>query len=629
MTVANPISQHLPQGFHAAGVAPRPVQLDYANRVGAALALPDPVTGEHGFVTSLRADTGVGKSLAYLLACALNAVLTNERIMVATYRVGLIDDLMRREVPRVTKAVAAITGRTVTFARRLGRAQFIDAERILSLQQEWRRAGASKTELAVLDGWFNYTVEPSSEGTFIDAMENAGLELPVGLRREDICLRSASPNQEKYRTHCDEATAADVILTTHAMAILDALRGGDLLAGPIGLRVAIFDEADRLLDAADSVCVYRQRLSEAVRTADEEDDKAQGARLRALEEVARLILRQAGDRKAVVIDPNNPEHRALIEQVEQCKDALPESRRWVRSARHDGPIKALIEDSKDSVALTATGRHPARVARQLWKDGRYLRSVIFTSATGLDMLLREVDVHAHRLSGEFAPDRFGALQFVLAGDDAPAPVSDSEVSPAWRGYVVERLREVRSVGGRALVLVASYADADALAGSLTEIGHLLVHRRGQLLQSLLPAFKEQPQAMLITPAGWEGLDLPGLIDHLVIARIPFSPPDWARAALTSQGAAMAYNVARAKAKVTQGIGRALRQESDNATVWILDRRFPLPRSALRDIRRRIYGAGISQLRSAIPERFSRGPGSAYERARCLGERTSDKRHAAV
>jgi Rad3-related DNA helicase len=404
------------------------------------------------------------------------------------------------------------------------------------------------------------------------------------------------------------------------MAILDSLRGGDLLTGRIGIKVAIFDEADRLLDAADSICVYRQRLSEAVRAVDAEDDQEQSGRLRAIEEVARRLLRSAGGSKALIVDRSNPEHLALIEQVESLDDALPGSARWCRAARRDGPIVALIEDSLGSVALTATGRHPARVARRLWEDGAYLRSVIFTSATGLDTLLREVNAEAHRLSGEFSPERFGALQFVLAGDDAPPPVADSEVSPAWRDYVTRRLREVRSAGGRALVLVPSYADAEALGASLAGIDHLLIHKRGELLQSLLPAFAADSQGMLITPAGWEGLDLPGLIDHLVIARIPFSPPDWARAELNGPGAAIHYSIARAKAKLTQGIGRAIRRETDKATVCILDRRFPLPMSALIDAKRRVYGAGIPQLRSAIPERFSRGPGSPYERARCLGEK---------
>ncbi len=83
------------------------------------------------------------------------------------------------------------------------------------------------------------------------------------------------------------------------------------------------------------------------------------------------------------------------------------------------------------------------------------------------------------------------------------------------------------------------------------------------------------------------------------------------------GAQFPRAMGRGMAKLTQGIGRALRRPEDRATVWLLDPRFPLPQSALK-IGSGIYNThGLRRLVSAIPERFTRGPFSPYEQAECM------------
>lgn len=85
-------------------------------------------------------------------------------------------------------------------------------------------------------------------------------------------------------------------------------------------------------------------------------------------------------------------------------------------------------------------------------------------------------------------------------------------------------------------------------------------------------------AILITPAGWEGLNLPGKeLTDLVITRIPFKAPSDTRllAALGSNdnrarafncGMQIAFNAMR------QGIGRLCRKEGDGGNIYFLDGR---------------------------------------------------------
>ena len=71
------------------------------------------------------------------------------------------------------------------------------------------------------------------------------------------------------------------------------------------------------------------------------------------------------------------------------------------------------------------------------------------------------------------------------------------------------------------MLTTSYTDAEALAA---RVDGLEAHRRGTKLDGYIGAFRENPEAALVTPAGWAGLNLPGLVKHLVVARLPFARP---------------------------------------------------------------------------------------------------------
>jgi ATP-dependent DNA helicase DinG len=173
---------------------------------------------------------------------------------------------------------------------------------------------------------------------------------------------------------------------------------------------------------------------------------------------------------------------------------------------------------------------------------------------------------------------------------------------------------------RTLVLATSHADAEALA---ERVPGLALHRRGTRLDDHIKTYLATPGAALVTPSGWAGLDLPGRIQHLVITRIPFAPPDPVEQELlrrvltaagydsgTIEGAILWRRTFDDAAKrLRQGLGRALRGPDDKAKIWIADPRFPLPDAIVRDRR-----AGVSQgaaktltgLTAAIPLRFRAG-----------------------
>ncbi len=146
-----------------------------------------------------------------------------------------------------------------------------------------------------------------------------------------------------------------------------------------------------------------------------------------------------------------------------------------------------------------------------------------------------------------------------------------------------------------------------------------MHLRGQLLDTLLRDYRADEKAVLISPAAWEGVNLPSMVDQLVIPRIPFAPPERAREAVLGRSQAH-RSVQRGQRKLKQGIGRALRRQSDKATLWVLDPRFPLPRELTADPTRMVYSSdGLPQLMKAVPTRFTSGPFSKYSQARVISD----------
>ncbi len=86
---------------------------------------------------------------------------------------------------------------------------------------------------------------------------------------------------------------------------------------------------------------------------------------------------------------------------------------------------------------------------------------------------------------------------------------------------------------------------------------------------MLDTYRSTPGCCLITPAAWAGVDLPGLIQCLVITRLPYPP-------IRQESETFVGALAEMLGKLAQGIGRAIRKEDDDATVWFADPRMPIP-----------------------------------------------------
>lgn len=209
----------------------------------------------------------------------------------------------------------------------------------------------------------------------------------------------------------------------------------------------------------------------------------------------------------------------------------------------------------------------------------------------------------------FAPERFGDLEFVLSGPSEPVMVSDPVegryVNPEWEKShlfpMMEHmmrmaLREFNASKGKddvrgVMVLTPSGLDIPGIIHYLeSETAGtekvVWIDQTGRHLKTAVKEFestlrKGEAMPVLLTAGGWEGVDLPGQIGHLFIARLPFPPVDQVRKDAMLQKYAPDYvnriqGLMRAhtvRSKLCQGIGRLVRQVNDHGVIWLGDVRF--------------------------------------------------------
>lgn len=253
----------------------------------------------------------------------------------------------------------------------------------------------------------------------------------------------------------------------------------------------------------------------------------------------------------------------------------------------------------------------------------YLKAAIFTSATlatpgrslpmAFDAFAETVGIVRHCKNGSNrpihnvtadlfrifdAPSDFGEMFFVLPAPDAPLPTGDvsededsgTRSNPLWIEYAASMIRKAAASGGKTLVLTLSHADTQALGQLLKDINGLIVARPGDSMSALKRMYLSLDRAVMIAPGGWEGIDLPGEVQNLVITRIPFGSISGFRLSLLEavmrhrgysddkiQSIKFAQLNAEARRRFVQGLGRGIRQRSDRVEVWIADPRFPLSR----------------------------------------------------
>ena len=565
---------------------------------------------ERGFLESahtiVEAGTGVGKSLAYLVP----ALRSRKKIVVSTATIALQEQLVRKDIPLVTRALD-VRARVVLLK---GRNHYLCRAKLDRMRAE-RLIAQSGTMEAVWDWADRTTTGDRAELPFAPP----GLEWEALDCDADDCVGEFC---DRFRdcyffAQRDAAKYADIVVVNHALFFLDLAMGGTLLPP---YDYAILDEAhqaERWASAAltatisaGTVARLMRRVHRTYQLPAAYDAEIDGG----MRGLTQTLAQVPGDRYPLAASEHASESLAIVQQAFYRLENWILAN-WQAALKRPSDNVAEAERRRDLV-LRGVQAHIATIDRTTlppsesisWVErseardryevncapfdvADYLRTALFartqsvvltsaTIATGTSFRFLREELGVDEAQEYVAPSPFDyrtqARLFVAPPDCNPKdPRFARRVAP-----LVEELLDVTR--GRAFVLFTSYARLHEVYALVRERIAYPIKVQGDLPRAhLLQWFRETRNAVLFaTGTFWEGIDVVGdQLSCVIIDRLPFpSPADpvvAARlAAIEAAGGSSfdEYMIPSAIVRLKQGFGRLIRSKTDRGCVALLDGR---------------------------------------------------------
>ena len=596
--VAGPLARALPN------YAYRPEQAVMAKAVGAALARLEPLIVEAG--------TGTGKTFAYLIP----ALLSGRSVIISTGTRTLQDQLFRRDVPMLAKAL----GLPVKIALLKGRTNYLCRHRLDLASQQGSLLAPERNVarlLARVSRWAA-TTKTGDLAELTDLPEQSPVWPSITSTREN-CLGQECA--QFSRCHVFDARrnaqAADIVVVNHHLLLADlALKDegfGDLLPGA---EAVILDEAHQVPDIAAQFFGQTWSVRQVQVLMRDITAELPAAAIRApviveavlavdghLEGLRFALHRGAGryewsDLPDSFLDALPEIETALSDLAEQL-DSLGAgagtancSRRAAHLANALAELRELADDSGlrwvEAAAHGMTLQFtPFEIAERLRE---YVESRpcawIFTSATlamvsDFSHFAARIGLSEARTLRIDSPFDYRAQTRLFLPPRMPEP-QDPEFADKFIDACAPLLT---ASGGRAFLLYTSYRGlADgvrALKARFPDPPFPVLVQGEAPREALLNRFRELGNAVLLaTGSFWEGVDVKGdALSIVAIDKLPFAAPDDPLLKARLEGIRrrggnpfFEYQLPQAVLALKQGVGRLIRDFDDFGVIVIGDPR---------------------------------------------------------
>ena len=570
---------------------------------------------------AVQAGTGTGKSLAYLVPAIRHAMNSGSTVVVSTATLALQRQLVERDLPRLTEALADVMERTPTFAIMKGRNNYVCLNKI---------AATPDDPEALID-----ESDISYRGKAVRRIHDWAQETETGDRDDlepgvpDLVWRAVSVTSNEclgagrcpHGADCfaEEARRAaadvDIIVTNHAMLAIDAISEASILPEH---DVAIIDEAHELDGRITSVSTAEITSRAIKMAANRAKSLGNAGNLAELADEFDDLLRVQGPGRWTDLDETSQAHlRALADEFLRVKSLIS---RAPEGEANDDPEKNaerqnlsnhltdLAEAIRRILEVFATD-DPAAQDDVVWLEGT---DTLAVAPLSIAHMLREnlfgeqtvvLTSATLALGGRF--DAMAAQWGLPSGTydtlDAGTPFDPAKAgilytakhlpAPGRDGLSSETLEEIyeliMAAGGRTLGLFSSRRAAEEAAEALAPRLPFDLYVQGEdAIGTLVDKFSTKENSCLFgTLTLWQGVDVPGPSCSLVlIDRIPFPRPDNPLLQARSQAADaagrsgfMEVSANHAALLMAQGSGRLLRHVTDRGVVAVLDNRLEYKR----------------------------------------------------
>ena len=566
-----PIAQAVPD------YRPRVAQLELAQAIELALRERSTLIAEAG--------TGTGKTWAYLVP----AFLGGGKVLVSTGTRTLQDQLFRRDLPRLRKALAL----PISVALLKGRGNYVCHYHLDRLGGD-DRALKSRAEISQLRHIQVFAKQSRSgdRSDLAEVPEDADIWNRVTSTR-DNCLGQDCPHVRdcfvmKARR---QAQDADLVVVNHALFMADlALREEGITELLPTVELVVFDEAHQLPDIAtrflgSSVSSHQLldlgRTTEVAGLAYARESTNWSEAGKRIEQAARELRLAAApieklpgrkatylaipnpaqfdkaladlldvlDTSAQLLDVVSEKHPDLAAVHKTCLDLRARLYRWSQPDRSgknalrpasgeaslpadpDGAAVRWVEQTQHHMRLHSAPLSVAKVfSRYRSKDQAWVLTSATLSVHGdFGHFVRQLGLWDATTRHWESPFDYPDQGVLYVPKSLPLP-SDREFNEK---FVAALLPLIQASTGGVLVLCTTLRAVVRIATLLEEhfedldIDRLLLRQGESSRGVLLERFRAQSNAVLVGSASfWEGIDVPGNALTLVaIDKLPFAPPD--------------------------------------------------------------------------------------------------------
>ncbi|MBM9616267.1 ATP-dependent DNA helicase [Desulfobulbus rhabdoformis] len=613
-----------PQGILAqklAGYECRPDQLRMAQAVDDLLMAGDDPSEGMAASLVIEAETGLGKTLAYLIP----AVLSGKRVVVSTHTRNLQDQILLKEIPLILKHIDP--GLNALCVK--GRQNYLCLYRYHQLLTERADGALEAEEKERLEAWLPTTFY--GERAELDWLSGSSPLWHKICCQSHFCLGANCPEAMDCflnRLRRDAANSRVLIVNHHLLFSDLAVRRsgyGEVLPR---YESVIFDEAHHVEQVATSFFGFSFSRYQVVDLAADLERSAQselseGTLSRLLTAIGRVlnsverfaavfpmergrfpltteIIEQPSVRQAhndlhaalnhlmEALDPLGGGDSVWRQYLDRTQDLTARLERLLAEQFDDLPAEEIpftywFERSERNLTLCAT---PVDVALELQASlFSTVRHCIFTSATLTTGGKFTYFLDRVGLSSE-TPTLSLASPFDYAGRTliyVPPPSCPEPNAPGYVEAIHQNLEQlIHHARGRSLCLFTSFAAMDRAASFLEgRLPYPLLVQGDAPRRRLLETFSRQTETVLLAVASfWEGVDIPGeALSLVVIDKLPFEvPSDPVIMARVNRIKALGGNpfikfqIPRAILTLRQGVGRLMRTAEDRGVIALLDTR---------------------------------------------------------
>lgn len=534
-------------------------------------------------VALIEGDTGVGKTLAYLVPLFVYVRITGGRGVVATHTINLQNQMLESDVG-IANEYLEISGLLPCQVQQLiGRQAFIDPVKI-----EYRLKSLNESGYIVSQS--KELISEAYQCSLVDGLiESFYLQIggePDFLPANDICIDEDSDVDINagFDRQREQAKFSDIVITSHTMLLLNRSHAGSSIFenSELPISAIIIDEADLLEASAEiysSKRIHPKQISNSLSKLYEKltaKEKNLFSQLKSTLSELDTELRKFGasryKQEPILFSSMQSETRQKIldklsqinshcdsfssifklqnlgVDLEFARDDFIEisefiSKFCVAARSNESTCGINWSDTHGIPSLQIAQPYPARrIKNYIFSADRHVCRLMLTSATlsdGRDKGFVSTkasiqlfgDTH-YSVQSSHSPKEFGSVNFVLTDNSVSQPISIASeqitFNSEWLNHVAAVVTEA-SHNGNALVLANSFAEAESIFRRIKVENNIHLHRSGINLKTVIADFQARG-GILITPSAWEGVSIRSFsgkqhFTQLVITRAPYSPPD--------------------------------------------------------------------------------------------------------